>query len=44
MMEIFCFLQIKAEIQANPCNFFDSGQTKNNTYYKAAKMNGLKRP
>ncbi len=26
------FLQMKAEIQANPCNFFDSAQTKTNNY------------
>jgi hypothetical protein len=28
MKEMFCFLQMKAEIQANPSNFFDSAQTK----------------
>ncbi len=30
--EQFCFLQMKAEIQANHCNFLDSAQTNTNTY------------
>jgi hypothetical protein len=28
MTEMFCVLQMKVEIQANPCNIFDSAQTK----------------
>ncbi len=31
MIEMFRLLQMKAEIQANPCNFFDSAKTKTNT-------------
>jgi hypothetical protein len=31
MVEMFCFLQIKAEIQANPFIFY-SAQTETNTY------------
>ncbi len=27
MIEMFCFLQMKAEIQAYPCIFFNSAQT-----------------
>jgi hypothetical protein len=31
MMDMFCFLQMKAEIQASPCIFFGSAQTETNT-------------